>query len=184
VTTVLLQSERERVDTREELLHVNDDLRRLTASQNRVKDRLQRKNDLLTVCAHLLGCEWIKVEKLEKNRAENVANLTWLTRTIVYLRDKAERLMRTWEDGDSLRVDELFELNRELPLESQREICTETFELHQSRLKFHLCPMARLPTPVETEEVREAHALVSRIFPLDYPTEDRYPISYKRARTE
>jgi hypothetical protein len=32
--------------------------------------------------------------------------------------------------------------------------------------------MARLPTPVETEEVREAHALVSRIFLPDYPTED------------
>jgi hypothetical protein len=44
--------------------------------------------------------------------------------------------------------------------------------------------MAWLPTPVETEEVREAHALVSQIFPLDYPTEDRYLISYKRARTE
>jgi hypothetical protein len=38
--------------------------------------------------------------------------------------------------------------------------------------------MARLPTPVETEEVREAHALVSRIFPPDYPTEERYPVSY------
>jgi hypothetical protein len=44
--------------------------------------------------------------------------------------------------------------------------------------------MARLPTPVETEEVREAHVLVSRIFPTDYPTKDRYPVSYKRARTE
>jgi hypothetical protein len=44
--------------------------------------------------------------------------------------------------------------------------------------------MARLPTPVETKEVQEAHALVSRIFPPDYPTEDRYPVSYKRARTE
>jgi hypothetical protein len=43
-------------------------------------------------------------------------------------------------------VDELFELNGELPLESQREIRTETFELHQSRLKLHLCPMARLLT--------------------------------------
>jgi hypothetical protein len=81
-------------------------------------------------------------------------------------------------------VDELFELNGELPPESQREIRTETFELHQSRLKLHLCPMARLPTPVETEEVREAHALVSRIFPPDYPTEDRYPVTYQRARTE
>jgi hypothetical protein len=68
--------------------------------------------------------------------------------------------------------------------ESQREICTETFELHQSRLKLHLCRMARLLTPVETEEVREAHALVSQIFLPDYPTKDRYPVSYKRARTK
>jgi hypothetical protein len=93
------------------------------------------------------------VEKLEKSRADNVANLAWLTRTAVYLRDKAERLRRTWEDADSLRVDELFELNGELPPESQREIRTETFELHHSRLKLHLCPMAHLPTPIETEEV-------------------------------
>jgi hypothetical protein len=34
----------------------------------------------------------------------------------------------------------------------------ETFEMYQSRLKLHLCLMARLPTLVETEEVREAHA--------------------------
>jgi hypothetical protein len=44
--------------------------------------------------------------------------------------------------------------------------------------------MARLPTLVETEEVREAHALVSQIFPPDHPTEDRYPVSYKRARAK
>jgi hypothetical protein len=167
------------VDTREEMLHIKEDLRRLTVSQNRLKDKLERKDDLLTVRAHLLSCEQLKVEKLEKSRADNVTNLAWITRTTVYLRDKAERLRRTWEG-----VDELFELNGELPPESQREIRTETFELHQSRLKLHLCPMARLPTPVETEEVREAHALVSWIFPPDYPTEDRYPVSYKKARTE
>jgi hypothetical protein len=39
-TTVLLQSERERVDTREDLLHAREDLRRMTVSQNRLKDRL------------------------------------------------------------------------------------------------------------------------------------------------
>jgi hypothetical protein len=154
-TTILLQSERERVDTREELLHVWEDLRRLTASQNRLKDRLQSKDDMLTVRPHLLGCERIKVEKLEKTRAENVANITWLMRTTVYLRDKVERLRRSWQDVDSLRVDELTELNGEMPVESQREIRTETFEMHQSRLKLHLCPMARLPTPVETKEVLE-----------------------------
>jgi hypothetical protein len=167
------------VDTREEMLHIKEDLRRLTVSQNRLKDKLERNDDLLTIRAHLLSCEQLKVEKLEKSRADNVTNLAWITRTTVYLRDKAERLRRTWEG-----VDELFELNGELPPESQREIRTETFELHQSRLKLHLCPMARLPTPVETEEVREAHALVSWIFPPDYPTEDRYPVSYKKARTE
>jgi hypothetical protein len=115
------------VDTREETLHIKEDLRRLTASQNRLKDKLERKDDLLTVRTHLIDCERLKVEKLEKSRADNVANLAWLTRMAVYLRDKAERLRRTWEDDDSLRVDEL---NRELPPESQREIRTETFELH------------------------------------------------------
>jgi hypothetical protein len=154
------------VDTREELLHIREDLRRLTVSQNRMKDRLQSK-DMLAVCAHLLGYERIKVEKPAKNRAENIANLTWLTCMAVYVRDKPERLRRTWEDTDSLRMDELTELNGELPLELQREIRTETFELHQSRLKLHLYLMARLPTPVVTEEVREAHTLVSQIFPPD-----------------
>jgi hypothetical protein len=110
------------VDTHEEMLHIKEDCRGLTASQNRLKDKLERKDDMLTVRAHLLGCERLKVEKLEKSRADNIANLAWLTRTTIYLRDKAERLRRTWEDADSLRVDELFELNGELPLESQREI--------------------------------------------------------------
>jgi predicted nuclease with TOPRIM domain len=184
VAAVLLQSERKWVDTCEKMLPIKEDLPRLIASQNRLKDRLQRKDNLLTVRAHLLGCERLKVEKLEKSRVENVANLAWLARTAVYLKDKAERPRKTLEDADSLRVDELFELNGELPPKSQREIRTETFELHQSRLKLHLCPMTRLPTPIETEEVREAHTLVSRIFPPDYPTEGHNPVSYKRARTE
>jgi hypothetical protein len=72
------------VDAREELLHVKEDHRRLTVSQNRLKDKLQRKDDMLTGRAHLLGYERIKVGKLVKNRAENVANLAWLTHTAVY----------------------------------------------------------------------------------------------------
>jgi hypothetical protein len=63
------------VDTCEEMLHIKEDLRKLTVSQNGLKDKLQRKDDLLTVRAHLLGCERLKVEKLEKSRVENVANL-------------------------------------------------------------------------------------------------------------
>jgi hypothetical protein len=67
-TAVLLLSEREWVDTREEMLYIKEDLRRLTASQNWLKVKLQRKDDLLTVRAHLLGCEQLKVEKLEKGQ--------------------------------------------------------------------------------------------------------------------
>jgi hypothetical protein len=66
-TAVLLQYERERVDTSEKILHVKEDLRRLTASQNRLEDKFQRKDDLLKVRALLLGCERLKVEKLETN---------------------------------------------------------------------------------------------------------------------
>jgi hypothetical protein len=73
------------VDTCEELLHIREDLRRMTVSPNRLKDRLQSKDNLLTVRAHLLGFERNKVEKLEKNRVENIANLVCLTRTAVYL---------------------------------------------------------------------------------------------------
>jgi hypothetical protein len=67
----------------------------MTVNHNRLKDRLQSKDDMLTVRAHLLDCEQIKVEKLAKNRVENVPNLAWLKRIAVYLRDKAERLRRT-----------------------------------------------------------------------------------------
>jgi hypothetical protein len=56
---------------------------------------------LLTVSSHLLGCEQNKVKDLEKCQEENIVNFTWLTRTAVYLRDKIERLRRTWEDADS-----------------------------------------------------------------------------------
>jgi hypothetical protein len=55
-----------------------------------LKDKLERKDDLLTVRVHLLGYERLKVEKLEKSRVDNVANLAWLTCTAVYLRDKAD----------------------------------------------------------------------------------------------
>jgi hypothetical protein len=53
------------------MLHAKEDLRRRTVSQNRLKDKLERKDDLLTVRSHLLGCERLKVEKLEKSRVDN-----------------------------------------------------------------------------------------------------------------
>jgi hypothetical protein len=55
------------------------------------------------VHAHLLDCKRNKVEMLAKNRAENIANLAWLTRTTIYLRDKANRLRRLGGHRLSLR---------------------------------------------------------------------------------
>jgi hypothetical protein len=81
------------------------------------------------VCGHLLGCKRNKVKDREKCKAENTTNLVWIIRMTVYLRDKAERLKKTWEDIDSLRVKELMDINGDLPSESQHAIRTETFEL-------------------------------------------------------
>jgi hypothetical protein len=35
------------------MLHIKEDLRRLTVSQNRLKDKLERKDDLLMIRARL-----------------------------------------------------------------------------------------------------------------------------------
>jgi hypothetical protein len=92
---------------------LKEDLCRLTVSQNRLKDKLQSKDDMLTVRAHLLSYKRIKVEKMEKNRAENVATRVAYAHGHLFEGQGQEN-----EDADSLRVEELTELNRELPVKS------------------------------------------------------------------
>ena len=122
--------------------------------------------------------------ELVEDHYNNTANIAALTRTSVFLLDKCKRMLKTWEDADSLRVDELQELNSLLPPERQRAIRKETFRLHPSALKLHLCPLADMAIPVETDEVRAAHSRLSRMFPKDFPDEDRYPVRYKKSRFE
>ena len=107
-----------------------------------------------------------------------------LTRTAVYLQNKANRIKKTWEDTDSLRVDEILEASSELPPESQRAIRPEDFVPYPSKLRLHRCPFKDMPTPVETEEVRAAYALLEGMFTSEHTPEDRYPMTYKKARTE
>jgi exonuclease VII large subunit len=60
-TTVLLQSERERVDTREEMLHTKEDLCRLTASQNRLKTSSSARMTCswyALTCSDVSGSRW------------------------------------------------------------------------------------------------------------------------------
>jgi hypothetical protein len=60
-TTVLLQSERERVDAREEMLHVKEDLCRLTASQNRLKTSSSARatcSRYALTCSVVSGSRW------------------------------------------------------------------------------------------------------------------------------
>jgi hypothetical protein len=50
-----------------------------------------------------------KVKELETRLETNKGNITMLTRTAVYLCDKAACTMQTWEISDSIRVDEIHE---------------------------------------------------------------------------
>jgi hypothetical protein len=51
-----------------------------------------------------------RVKELETRLERNKKNIALLTRTAVYLRDKAARALQTWEISDSIRVDEIHEL--------------------------------------------------------------------------
>jgi hypothetical protein len=60
-TAVLLQFERERVDTHEEMLHIKEDLCRLTACQNRLKDSFSARTTCswyVLTCSAVSGSWW------------------------------------------------------------------------------------------------------------------------------
>jgi hypothetical protein len=105
-----------------------------------------------------------------------------LTRTAVYLRDKAARAMQTWEISDLIRVDEIHELRNQLPEESQPMVRKEDFKLIPTELRLHLCPHEEMPPAVETEEVVEAVAAIDAIFPEDYPEHYKRVLTYKKPR--
>jgi hypothetical protein len=121
-----------------------------------------------------------KVKELKTRLERNKENIAMLTRTTVYLRDKAAHTMQTWEISDSIRVDEIHELRSQLLRESQPMVRKEDFKLILTELRLHMCPHKEMPPAVETEEVVEAVTAIDAIFPEDYPEDYKRALTYKK----
>ena len=110
----------------------------------------------------------------QKDRLDdNVQNLANLTLVADCYHDQANHTLKTWMEPDSLRVDELQDLLDRLPEKNQRTIRKEDFTLIPSKLRPEKCSLGDLLPPVETEEVLEAHATISSLYPLFYPEESK-----------
>jgi hypothetical protein len=133
------------------------------------------QQDFMTLHGYFEAKVEDRVKELETRLERNKKNIALLTRTAVYLRDKAARALQTWEIFDSIRVDEIHELKDRLPEERQPLVRKEDFKLIPTELRLHLCPPA-----IETEEVVEAVAAIDAIFPEDYPEEYKRVLSYKK----
>jgi hypothetical protein len=118
------------------------------------------------------------VKELETRFERNKRNIAMLTRTTVYLRDKAARAMQMWEISNSIHVDEIHEQRNQLPEEGQHMVRKEDFKLIPTKL--HLCPHEEMPPAVKTEEVVEAVAAIDAIFPDDYLEDYKRVLTYKK----
>jgi len=70
-----------------------------------------------------------------------------------------------------------------LPEKHQHAIRKEDFTLIPSKLRPEKCALGDLLPPVETEEVLEAHAAISSLYPPFYPEESKGVLQYKRPRS-
>ena len=114
---------------------------------------------------------------------DNVQNLANLTLVVECYHDLADRTLKTWMESDSLRVDELQKLLDRLPEKHQHAIRKEDFTLIPSKLRPEKCALEDLLPPVETEEVLEAHTIISSLYPPFYPEESKGVLQYKRPRS-
>jgi hypothetical protein len=126
---------------------------------------VEDQQDFMTLHGYLEAKVEDKVKELETRLERNKGNIAMLTRTTVYLRDKATRAMKTWEIFDSILIDEIHELRNQLPEESQP-----------------LCPHEEMPPAIKTEEMVEAVAAIDAIFPEDYPEDYKRVLTYKKPR--
>ena len=121
-----------------------------------------------------------KVTELETRQRENQDNLTQLLRTVVYYRDKADRLEQTWMLTDAVRVSQLQELQDQLPEESRTKVHKENFEPIPMDLHLHRCSYESLPPAIETPEVLQSLKTVGEIFPLSYPEEIKRVLPFRK----
>jgi myosin heavy subunit len=152
------------------------------AECRQLQTQVDDQQDFMTLHGYFEAKTEDRVKELETRLERNKKNIALLTRTAVYLRDKAARALQTWEISDSIRVDEIHELRNQLPEESQPLVRKEDFKLIPTELRLHLCPHEEMPPAIETEEVVEAVAAIDAIFPEDYPEAYKRVLSYKKPR--
>jgi hypothetical protein len=143
---------------------------------------VEDQQDFMTLHGYLEAKVEDKVKELKTRLERNKRKITMLTRTTVYLRDKAARAMQTWEISDSIRVDEIHKLRNQLPEESHPMVRKEDFKLIPTELRLHLCAHEEMPPAIVTEEVVEAVAAIDTIFPEDYPVDYKRVLTYKKPR--
>jgi chromosome segregation ATPase len=152
------------------------------AECRQLQTQVDDQQDFMTLHGYFEAKMEDRVKELETRLERNKRNITLLTRTAVYLRDKAARALQTWEISNSIRVDEIYELRNQLPEESQPLVRKEYFKLIPTELRLHLCPHEEMPPAIETEEVVEAIAAIDAIFPEDYSEDYKRVLSYKKLR--
>ena len=141
------------------------------------------QQDQTILLGHIESANEHRMLSLKDRLEDNVQNLANLTLVAECYRDLANRTLKTWMESDSLRVDELQELLDRLPEKHQRAIRKEDFTLIPSKLRPEKCALGDLLPPVETEEVLEAHAAISSMYPPFYPEESKGVLQYKRPRS-
>jgi hypothetical protein len=177
-----LQAELETAKLREERDHLQRVVREQEAELRRARLRLESQSEMLEMRARMAECHEREVTRLKRISAYNSVNFAHLTRTAVYLKDKASRLERAWRDSDSLRVEEIQDTRARVPLtELARlpEIQREDFSIPPSGYQFHLRPLETLPLPVMTGEVKKALETLDPIYTQEHSVLDRLVVNYR-----
>ena len=98
---------------------------------------------------------------------------------IELMENKADSTLKTWMKSDSIRVDEIQELQDMLPGEYQPAIKKEDFSLILTEIRLKDCPLESLSPSVDIEEKSWTNTANDRIFPgreLDVATMERTPL--------
>jgi len=184
---VLLQDGEEHLDNINKLekrvKELEEKQKELQKKNKDLQSQLGDQQDQKILLGHLESANEHRMLSLRDRLEDNVQNLANLTLVAECYRDLANRTLKTWMESDSLRVDELQELLDRLPEKHQRAIRKEDFTLIPSKLRPEKCALGDLLPPVETEEVLEAHAAISSLYPPFYPEESKGVLQYKRPRS-
>ena len=171
---VLLQDgEKEHLDNinnlEKKVKELEEKQKELQKKNKDLQSQLEDQQDQKILLGHLESANEHRMLSLKDRLEDNVQNLANLILVAECYHDLANRTLKTWMESDSLRVDELQELLDRLP--------------KKHHLRPEQCASEDLLPPVEPEEVLEAHAAISSLYPPFYPEESKGVLQYKRLRS-